>query len=151
MSDPLDKEIVKYLTENARMSFRQIAKKTDKSTDTIINHYTTLMENGDIRGSTVVVDIDKIGYEGIAAFEIDITSNTETNSTQILETLIKMPNIIVATKTVGEHDILVLAVIHSLTHYQEISAEISQINGVKNTTSNIWSGNKKIMPKYFII
>jgi Lrp/AsnC family transcriptional regulator for asnA, asnC and gidA len=151
MSDPLDKEIVKYLTENARMSFRQIAKKTDKSTDTIINHYTTLMDNGDIRGSTVVVDIDKIGYEGIAAFEIDITSNTETNSDQILETLIKMPNIIVATKTVGEHDILVLAVIHSLTHYQEISAEISQINGVKNTASNIWSGNKKIMPKYFII
>jgi Lrp/AsnC family transcriptional regulator, regulator for asnA, asnC and gidA len=151
MSDPLDKEIVDHLTKNARMSFRQIAKKTDKSTDTIINHYTTLMENGDIRGSTVVVDREKIGYEGIAAFEIDVTSNTDTSSDQILETLIKMPNIIVATKTVGEHDILALAVIHDLTHYQEISVDISQINGVKNLASNIWAGNKKIMPKYFII
>lgn len=151
MSTPLDKEIVNHLTENARTSFRQIAKKTDKSTDTIINHYNTLMENGDIRGSTVVVDREKIGYEGIAAFEIDVTSNPDTNSDQILETLIKMPNIIVATKTVGEHDILALTVIHDLKHYQEISVEISQINGVKNLASNIWSGNEKIMPKYFII
>jgi len=151
MSTQLDKEIVDNLTQNARMSFRQIAKKTDKSTDTIINHYTTLLENGDIRGSTVVVDIEKIGYEGIAAFEIDVTSDQDINSDMILETLIKMPNIIVATKTVGEHDVLVLAVIHDLAHYQKISVEIAGIRGVKNISSNIWAGNKKILPKYFII
>jgi DNA-binding Lrp family transcriptional regulator len=58
----LDKKIVDYLTRNARMSFRQIAQETDKSTDTIINHYTDLNQQGDIRGSTVVVDIDKLGY-----------------------------------------------------------------------------------------
>ncbi len=62
-----------------------------------------------------------------------------------------MPNVIVATKTVGEHDILALAVIHDLKHYQQISSEIAQIQGVKNLSSNIWCGNQKIMPKYFII
>ena len=151
MSTPLDKEIVDYLTEDARMSFRKIAKKTDKSTDTIINHYNRLKETGDIRGSTVVVDIEKIGYQGIAAFEIDVTSSTDITSNKIMETLIVMPNVIVATKTVGEHDILALAVIHDLKHYQQISVEISQIQGVKNLSSNIWSGNNKILPKYFII
>ena len=147
----LDREIVGYLTENARMSFRKIAQETDKSTDTIINHYNGLIESGDIRGSTVVVDTDEIGYEGIAAFEIDVTSKSDTNSDTILDALIKMPNIIVATKTVGEHDILLLTVIHNLKHYQQLSSEIAQIHGVKNLTSNVWSGNKKIMPKYFII
>ena len=151
MSTPLDKEIVDYLTEDARMSFRKIAKRTDKSTDTIINHYNRLKETGDIRGSTVVVDIEKIGYQGIAAFEIDVTSSTDITSNKIMETLIVMPNVIVATKTVGEHDILALAVIHDLKHYQQISVEISQIQGVKNLSSNIWSGNNKILPKYFII
>ena len=151
MSTPLDKKIVEYLTEDARMSFRKIAKITEKSTDTIINHYNRLIESGDIRGSTVVVDIEKIGYQGIAAFEIDITSSDDITSDHIMETLIKMPNIIVATKTVGEHDILVLAVIHNLEHYQIISEEIGQIQGIKNISSDIWSGNKKILPKYFII
>ena len=151
MSTPLDKEIVEYLTDDARMSFRKIAKITDKSTDTIINHYNSLIESGDIRGSTVVVDIEKIGYQGIAAFEIDVTSSEDITSDQIMETLIIMPNVIVATKTVGDHDILALAVIHDLEHYQQISVEIAQIRGVKNLSSDIWSGNKKILPKYFII
>jgi hypothetical protein len=42
-------------------------------------------------------------------------------------------------------------VIHDLEHYQQISVEIAQIRGVKNLSSDIWSGNKKILPKYFII
>lgn len=147
----LDLKIVNYLTENARMSFRKIAKDTDKSTDTIINHFNSLIETGDIRGSTVVVDIDKLGYQGIAAFELDIATNDDLKSDNVLKTLIKMSNVIVATKTVGEHDILVLAVIHDLKHYQQITVDISEITGVKNIASNVWAGKKKIMPKYFII
>ncbi len=147
----LDHQIVRYLTQNARVSFRKIAQETDKSTDTIINHYNSLIETGDIRGSTVVVNIDKLGYQGMAAFELDATNTPEANSDTILQTLIKKPNVIVATKTVGEHDIMILTVIHDLQHYQDISEEIAQIPGVKNMTSSIWAGNKRIMPKYFII
>lgn len=147
----LDRKIIDYLTENARLSFRKIANQTERSTDTIINHYNNMIEDGQIRGSTVLVDIDKIKYEGIAAFEIDTTSTGEVDSASILQNLIEMPNVIVATKTVGEHDLLALAVIHNLKHYQEISKEIAEITGVKDMTSSIWSGNEKINPKYFII
>ncbi len=147
----LDTKIIDYLTENARLSFRRIAKNTDKSTDTIINHYNQMRDEGEIRGSTVVVDIAKIGYEGIAAFQIDASISDDINPGGILQTLIEMPNIIVATKTVGEHDLLALAVIHDVKHYQEISRDIAEIKGVKNMTSCIWSGNEKILPKYFII
>jgi Lrp/AsnC family transcriptional regulator, regulator for asnA, asnC and gidA len=147
----LDQKIIEYLVDDARMSFRQIAKNTDKSTDTIINHYNKLMEEGIIRGSTIVLNPHEINYEGIAAFEIDVLSNHETTSDKILKQLIEMPNVIVATKTVGEHDLLALTVIHNLRHYQEISEEISQIKGIKNQKSNIWTRNKHIQPKYFII
>ena len=149
--DELNTKIIEFLTENARLSFRRIAKNTDKSTDTIINHYNQMRENGEIRGSTVVVDIAKIGYEGIAAFQIDASISDDVNPGGILQTLIEMPNIIVATKTVGEHDLLALAVIHDVNHYQVISRDIAEIKGVKNMTSCIWSGNEKILPKYFII
>ncbi len=147
----LDKKIIEYLVDDARMSFRQIAKNTDKSTDTIINHYNKLMEEGIIRGSIIVLNPHEINYEGIAAFEIDVSSNHETTSDKILKQLIEMPNVIVATKTVGEHDLLALTVIHNLRHYQEISEEISQIQGIKNQKSNIWTSEKQINPKYFII
>ena len=147
----LDTKIIRYLTENARLSFRRIASHTDRSTDTIINHYKQMQNNGEIRGSTVVVDIDKIGYEGIAAFQIDTSTSDDLDSGDILQTLIEMSNVIVATKTVGEHDLLALAVIHDVKHYQQISRDIAEIKGVKNMTSCIWSGNEKILPEYFII
>ena len=147
----LDTKIIEYLTENARLSFRKIANQTERSTDTIINHYKLMNEAGSVRGSTVVVDTSKINYEGIAAFEIDAVSSEEVDSSKILQILIEMPNIIVATKTVGEHDLLALAVIHDIEHYQTISMEIAGIKGVKDMASCIWSGNEKINPKYFII
>jgi Lrp/AsnC family transcriptional regulator for asnA, asnC and gidA len=149
--NPLDRKIIDALTQDARTSFRSIAAETDKSTDTVINHYRQLTEDGTIRGSTVVLDPQHLGYEGTAAFHIDVTTTSGHTPAQVLETLIGMPNIIVATKTVGEHDLLALAVIHSIRHYAELGREIAAIPGVRNISSNVWAGNQEICPKYFII
>ncbi|NIR87303.1 winged helix-turn-helix transcriptional regulator, partial [Candidatus Bathyarchaeota archaeon] len=54
--DETDLSIIEIMTENARVSFRKIAKKLDVSPDTVINRYKTLQEKGVIRGSTVVID-----------------------------------------------------------------------------------------------
>jgi len=147
----LDKHIAEALTDEARLSFRKIAGQVDKSTDTVINHYNQMVERGEIRGSTVVVDSRKIGYEGVAAFQIDATTSRGADPNAILESLIKMPNVIVATKTVGEHDLLALAVIHDLPHYAQMGKEIAEIPGVKDISSNIWPATEEICPKYFII
>ena len=48
----LDTKIIDFLTENARLSFRRIASHTERSTDTIINHYNQMLDKGEIRGST---------------------------------------------------------------------------------------------------
>jgi len=149
--NPLDKLIIDTLTMDARTSFRSIAAEADKSTDTIINHYRQLKAQGTIRGSTVVLDTRNIGYEGAAAFHIDVTTTAGHTPAQVMEKLIQMPNIIVATKTVGEHDLLALAVIHSISHYTELGRQIAAIPGVRNISSNVWAGNQEIHPKYFII
>jgi len=147
----LDEKIIDALTCDARTSFRSIAAETDKSTDTVINHYRQLTAEGVIRGSTVVLDTELLGYEGTAAFHIDVTTIASHTPAQVLEALIRMPNIIVATKTVGEHDLLALAVIHSISHYTELGRQIAAIPGVRNISSNVWAGSREIHPKYFII
>jgi Lrp/AsnC family transcriptional regulator for asnA, asnC and gidA len=147
----LDQHIADALTADARLSFRKIARQVDKSTDTVINHYNRMVERGEIRGSTVVVDTAKMGYEGVAAFQIDVTTSRGAEPNTILDALIKMPNIILATKTVGEHDLLALAVIHDLPHYSQLGREIAEIPGVKDISSNVWPATEDICPKYFII
>ncbi|MCW4048946.1 MAG: Lrp/AsnC ligand binding domain-containing protein [Candidatus Bathyarchaeota archaeon] len=110
-----------------------------------------MTKKGIIRGSTVILNKNSIGYNGVAAFHIDVTTSYGDDPNTILDTLIKMPNIIVATKTVGEHDLLVLAVIHNIQHYTKLGLEIAQIPGIKEINSNIWTGKEEICPKYFII
>jgi Lrp/AsnC family transcriptional regulator for asnA, asnC and gidA len=153
MTDEIDKKIMKFLTANARMSFRRMAKELDRSPDTIINRYQRLRDAGDVRGSTVVVDPRRIGYEGMAAFHIDVSTSggAKTDSTSILKTLIKMPNIIVATKTVGDHDLLAIGVIHDFDHLMRLGKEIAAIPGIKNIQTALWAGAGEICPRYFIV
>jgi len=151
--DEVDEKIIEIMTGDARTSFRKIAKELDRSPDTVINRYQRLIDAGDIRGSTVVVEPTKIGYEGMAAFHIDVstTGGTKTDSGSILRTLIKMPNIIVATKTVGDHDLLAIGVIHDFKHLMKLGKEIAAIPGVKNIRTALWAGGGEICPHYFII
>ena len=151
--DEIDTKIIEILSEDARTSFRKIAKELDRSPDTVINRYQRLREAGDIRGSTVVVEPGKIGYEGMAAFHIDVSTRGDgkTDSTSILKTLIRMPNIIVATKTVGEHDLLAIGVIHDFDHLMRLGKEIAEIPGIKSIQTALWAGSGEICPRYFIV
>jgi|WetSurMetagenome_2_1015567.scaffolds.fasta_scaffold293006_2 Lrp/AsnC family transcriptional regulator, regulator for asnA, asnC and gidA len=151
--DEIDERIIEIMAKDARTSFRKIAKELDKSPDTIIHRFERLIEAGDVRGSTVVVEPTKIGYEGMAAFHIDVSTSggAKTDSTSILRTLIKMPNIIVATKTVGDHDLLAIGVIHDFDHLMKLEREIAAIAGIKNIQTALWAGSGEICPKYFII
>ena len=156
--DETDLFIIERMTEDARVSFRKIAKELGVSPDTVISRYRTLQEKGVIRGSTVVLDPKKIGYKGMAAFMID-TSPTHTTATEatppktslILEKVIKMPDIILATKTVGDCDLLAIAVIKDVEHLISTGADIAKIPGVKDLRVSFWVEKTELYPKYFII
>jgi Lrp/AsnC family transcriptional regulator for asnA, asnC and gidA len=156
--DETDLLIIKRMTENARVSFRKIAKELGVSPDTVISRYRTLQEKGVIRGSTVVINPKKIGYHAMAVFMIDAspthiftTEVTPTESSLILEKLIQMRNIILATKTVGDHDLLVIAVARDFEHLIAIGADIGKIPGVKDLRVSFWVEEAELCPEYFII
>lgn len=157
--DETDEIIIKMLTEDARTSFREIARELGVSPDTVISRYKSLQDEGVIRGSTVVLDPKKIGYKGMAAFMIDTSptnvianeSSAPDDSTYILETLIKMPDIILATKTVGDHDMLAIAVIKDVEHLIHTGGNIAKISGVKDLQVSFWVEKAELHPKYFII
>ncbi len=155
--DSLDLAIAKILTEDARTSFRKIAEELGVSPDTVINRYNKLRDEGVIRGSTVVIAPKELGYQGMAVFLIDVTPShiiadeASVDSSLILGKIIRMRNIILATKTVGDHDLLALGVIKDLKHLIEVSGDIAKIPGVKDVESSFWTGKTQICPKYFIV
>ena len=152
--DDTDRFILERLTVDARSSFRGLARVLGVSPDTVIGRYRRMVERGVIRGSTTVVDPVELGYQGMAAFHIDMDPSTaegEEDSRRILETLIKLPNIIVATRTMGDHDLLALGVVFDVGHMVELSREIGGISGVRDLQVSLWKTGREIAPKYFII
>jgi len=155
--DEIDLSIIERLTEDARMSFRKIAKELGISPDTVINRYRSLQEKGVIRGSTVVIDPKKIGYHGMAVFLLDaspshiLATDATIDSSLILEKLIQMRNIILATKTVGDHDLLAIAVARDFEQLINIGSDIAKIPGVKDLKVSFWVEEAQLCPKYFII
>lgn len=158
MMDEIDLHIIEKLTDDARMSFRKIAEELKIAPDTVINRYQKLQEKGVIRGSTVVINPKKIGYHCMAAFLIDASSlhilGSEANpvdSSLILDKLISMPNIILATKTVGDHDLLAIGVARESEHLIHMTHEIARIPGVKDIRVSLWVDKFSLCPKYFIV
>jgi DNA-binding Lrp family transcriptional regulator len=156
--DEVDLAIIDKLTEDARMSFRQIARALGVSPDTVMHRYIGLQREGAIRGSTVVIDPEKIGYQAMAVFVIDTApthilprENNPPDSSMILDRLIRMPNIIVATKSVGDHDLLAISVVMSFEHLIKVRDDIARIPGVKDLQVSFWVKDMQICPKYFIV
>jgi len=156
--DEIDLQIIEKLTTDARISFRKIAEELKISPDTVINKYQKLQETGVIRGSTVVINPKKVGYHCMTAFLIDASSlhilGNEANpvdSSLILGELISMPNIILATKTVGDHDLLAIGVARDFQHLMLMTHEIARIPGVKDIQVSFWVEKSSLCPKYFIV
>lgn len=158
--DEIDLAIIEKLTEDARMSFRKIAKELGISPDTVIKRYVALQEKSVIRGSTVVLNPKKLGYGAMAVFTIDISpAHTlakkviPINSSLILEKLIKMRNIILATKTVGisGHDMLAICVAIDFGHLINVRNDIAKIPGVKDLQVSFWVETTDLCPKYFVL
>ena len=70
--DDLDMDIIRSLNENARKSFRDIAKELQVSLTTVSNRVKILERTGIIQGYIPVVDATKLGYDIMAVIGIKV-------------------------------------------------------------------------------
>jgi len=71
--DETDVKILNALTMEARLSSRQIAKKCGVSIGTALSRIKRMENDGIIRGYTVLLDQEKLGYELTVVTEITVS------------------------------------------------------------------------------
>lgn len=146
--DKIDSTLIDILKKDARTSFREIARKLKVSPDTIINRFEKLKKQRVIVESTVVIDPAKIGYSFITRFGINVKP---AYSSQILEKIIKIPSIIVASKIVGQYDLIALSVIKNFQHLCTLRDTILEMPYVEKVDVGMWMTNMKLCPHLFLI
>ncbi|MCP4221676.1 MAG: AsnC family transcriptional regulator [bacterium] len=101
--DNLDRDILKELQKDARRPFQEIARDLIVSGGTVHVRYNKLKEHGVVRGSKVLVDAEKLGYD-ICAF-VGINLHNARDYKQVIKKLQKMPEILEAHYTTGQYNI----------------------------------------------
>ncbi|MCK0205159.1 Lrp/AsnC family transcriptional regulator [Ornithobacterium rhinotracheale] len=133
--DEVDKRILRYLIENTRMPFTEIAKKMDVSAGTIHVRVKKLEDAGIIKGSTLNIDYSKMGYDFVAYVGIMLTKSNRIQ--EVLKRLKKIPNITVASVISGKYNIFCKIRAKDTRDAKEVIYKIDEIEDVLRTKSMI--------------
>lgn len=133
--DEIDHQILQYLIKNCRTPFTEIAKKILVSAGTIHIRVKKMEEMGIIKGSTLVIDYDKMGYSFIAYVGL-VTMNSK-NVSEIIKEIEKIPEVTVAHLTTGKFSVFCKIRAINTKHAKEIIFKLSDIPGVERTETSI--------------
>ncbi len=132
--EPLDLEILRALQEDARSSYRDIARKLKISVGTVHSRVTKLEEARVIRGFSIDVNYSKLGY-GITAL---ILLQAKGKHLRDVETrLSKYANVCLVYDITGDFDIALVAKFETTNAMDRFIKEILSMDFVERAVTSI--------------
>lgn len=134
--DTVDRQILGFLLEDARMPYLEIARKLIVSGGTIHQRIEKLKKMGVIEGSTVQLNLQKLGYDVTVFLGIHLTSAKDLKS--VIRELEKMPEVAEAHYTTGNYALLIKLHTKSIRDFHSFLAErLQSIDAIQSTESFI--------------
>ena len=133
--DEIDHQILDMLIDNTRTPFTDIAKKLLISAGTVHVRVKKMEEAGIIKGSSLTLDYQKLGYSFIAYVGVFLQNTSQTQF--VLERLRKIPFVTVAHITTGKFNIFCKIRARDTSHAKEVIFQIDDIEGVYRTETMI--------------
>lgn len=134
--DDLDRQILAELQKDARRPFQEIARDLVVSGGTIHVRYNKLKDAGVIRGSKLLVNPEKLGYD-ICAF-VGINLHNARDYKPVIKELKKMPEILEAHYTTGNYNIFLKILAKSTRGLHDFLIErLQEIPQVQSTETLI--------------
>ncbi len=123
------------LIENTRTPFTDIAKKLVISAGTVHVRVKKMEQMGLIKGSSLILDYDKLGYTFIAYVGLYVNNSSQIKF--IIERIKQIPNVTVAHITTGKFNVFCKIRAKSTTHAKNIIFKLDEIEGVYRSESMI--------------
>ncbi len=132
--DPVDRRILSYLGDNARMSARSVAREMGVSAGLVIERIKRLEERGVIKGYRVEVNHEVAGF-GVNAFAL-VQVHAQQNIDEALDFCMTIPEVEVANWLSGEYQLLLTVRARDYAHLQDLLlGRIRQIPGSTHITT----------------
>ena len=103
--DQLDKEILKMISDDARVPFLEVARACNVSGAAIHQRIQKLTNMGILKGSQFIIDPEKMGYETCAFIGLNL-KNPESFD-DVVRNLQQMPEVVECHYTTGNYDLFI--------------------------------------------
>ena len=133
--DEIDHQILDILIDNARIPFTDISKKLLVSAGTVHVRVKKMEDAGILKGSSLNLDYEKLGYSFIAYIGIYLERNDMTE--KVLSELAKIPNVTVAHITTGKYNIYCKLRARDTKHAKDLIFTIDDIPGISRSETMI--------------
>ncbi len=136
--DDVDKSILSYLLKDAKMSYNLLAQKIGISNAAVYKRIEKMKANKIIVGSTINIDLKKLGYYTCAFIGIQVLLTKIHSHEEIFKQIKDIPEIIESHHISGKYSLLIKLVARDNEHLKNLIVnKIQSIDGVISTETFI--------------
>jgi DNA-binding Lrp family transcriptional regulator len=132
--DEIDRQILRTLMAEPRLSYREISRRSKLSTSTVIERLRKLKMNNVIGDTRLHLDAKKLGYDITAVAEINVNQGAEVN---VAKELSKLKNVHVVYDMVGSYDVLVVAKFKKSEELNRFIKTLQKTHYVSKTVTHV--------------
>jgi len=132
--DEIDKKIIKVLQDDARTSLRKISELVKVSLGTVSNRVKRMEANGVIKGYSVILDPDQIGWELNVVIGLRIQKG---RLIEIQERIAKDSRVNGVYDVTGDFDSMVIARAKNRKDLDDLSKNVLSIDGVERSITHL--------------
>jgi len=132
--DKTDVKILKILLSDARLSSRQIAKKSGVSIGTVLSRIKKMERKGIITGYSPVIDHEKLGYELTVVTEVTVSKG---RLLEMENEIAREPNVCCVYDVTGRTDAMIVAKFKSRDELSSFTKRLLAMPFVERTNTHV--------------
>ena len=129
-----DKKILKNLLEDARSSSRQIAKNVGVSVGTVLSRIKKMGEIGLIKGYSVILDHEKLGYALTVVTEITVSKG---RLVEMEKEIARMPGVCGVYDVTGLTDAVIIGKFRSREDLGKFTKQLLALPYIERTNTHV--------------
>jgi DNA-binding Lrp family transcriptional regulator len=136
--DAIDRDILRSLQENGRMTNLELAKAVGLSPTPTLRRVRELERSGAIRGYRAIVDPEAVERSFQVLVWVDLVQGTRETIEAFESALLEIPDVIEAQRLFGEPDYLLRVAVRDSTEYEQLyTNRLAALPGVRKARSQI--------------
>ena len=134
--DNVDRKIIAFLMKDAMMPYTEIGHRVLMSSGTIHVRMNNLQKEGIVKGTSLVLDYSKLGYD-LTAF-VGVYLDKGSIYDKVIKKLKSIPEVVEAHYTTGVYSIFMKIVCRNTEHLREVLNEkVQSVEGIDRTETII--------------